>query len=313
MKYKVLLDKLVENKFINPSKDNKISTWIDRKISDELRNEVMEATSFLSSDVTLADRVSTMQLGIVSKPICKICGSDTRYHRSLKNYSEFCSSKCQVSDQEKVAKRKSTLMERYGVDHNFKLIPKELNIERGKRLYKQGKEWLASQGVSNAMDLPGVRAKHQESTSSKEYIEQRFKTIDERYGSYSTLQDIKNQKMKVGRYREYDMDDLLKYRSAVYSYTRLNDLASLEGWEKRGRLDLKPDAYHLEHKYSVLQGFKNNISPSIIGSRYNLEMVCGRQNIKKSDDCSITIGELLSLFEAESYNTIEEFKQVSCF
>jgi len=54
--------------------------------------------------------------------------------------------------------------------------------------------------------------------------------------------------------------------------------------------------YHLDNRFSKKQGFKQNILPQIIGSIYNLEYLPASENIKKQDNCSITIDEL-----AENY------------
>ncbi len=56
---------------------------------------------------------------------------------------------------------------------------------------------------------------------------------------------------------------------------------------------VRRDKYnHLDHKYSVSEGFKNNIPVYIIGSHHNLEVIDGIDNIKKSSKCSITKEEL---------------------
>jgi hypothetical protein len=53
--------------------------------------------------------------------------------------------------------------------------------------------------------------------------------------------------------------------------------------------------YHLDHKYSIYEGFKNNISPKIIGGVENLEIIPESDNLSKGKKCSITIEELLKL------------------
>ena len=50
--------------------------------------------------------------------------------------------------------------------------------------------------------------------------------------------------------------------------------------------------YHIDHKYSIINGFKNNISPKIIGNIFNLEMLFCKTNWKKNSKNSITIEEL---------------------
>jgi len=53
----------------------------------------------------------------------------------------------------------------------------------------------------------------------------------------------------------------------------------------------------LDHKYSKLQGFKDNVNPEIIGNINNLEFIPWKDNISKKDKCSITINELLDLVQ----------------
>jgi len=52
--------------------------------------------------------------------------------------------------------------------------------------------------------------------------------------------------------------------------------------------------YHLDHKYSIVEGFKHNILPNVIGSYVNLEVIPVRSNIQKGTDCSITKEELFN-------------------
>jgi len=49
---------------------------------------------------------------------------------------------------------------------------------------------------------------------------------------------------------------------------------------------------HLDHKYSIVQGFKDNILPTVIGSKSNLEMLSAYENVTKRENCSITKEEL---------------------
>lgn len=85
-----------------------------------------------------------------------------------------------------------------------------------------------------------------------------------------------------------------KYRSDVMKYTRNNDLTLLENYDKRGITD-----YHVDHKYSVQQGFINGVDAKIIGHRCNLEMLHYKDNVSKHTDCSITLEELLELIKAQ--------------
>lgn len=82
-----------------------------------------------------------------------------------------------------------------------------------------------------------------------------------------------------------------KYRRKVYYWTSKNDLTQLENHEKRSLL-----GYHLDHKYSITEGFKNKVPPKVIGSIYNLEFIPCNVNTSKGTRCSITLKELYVLF-----------------
>lgn len=59
----------------------------------------------------------------------------------------------------------------------------------------------------------------------------------------------------------------------------------------------KGDGYQLDHKYSIAEGFKNNVPVEVIASIPNLEMLTVSENATKQDKCSITLNELM-----EKYN-----------
>jgi hypothetical protein len=58
--------------------------------------------------------------------------------------------------------------------------------------------------------------------------------------------------------------------------------------------------YHLDHKYSICEGFKNNIDPKIIGHWKNLEVIESSKNLKKFNKCSITLEDLKKEIEKQT-------------
>jgi len=80
----------------------------------------------------------------------------------------------------------------------------------------------------------------------------------------------------------------------VWKYTFRNNLTSLENIERRGRADLRIDCYHLDHKYSIFQGFLDGVPADVIGSKFNLEMLPWRENLIKRTKCSISLEELMN-------------------
>lgn len=97
------------------------------------------------------------------------------------------------------------------------------------------------------------------------------------------------------KYNDYIkiIDDLKKYKSEVMKVTRQQPICILSNYDKRRPSGVN-GSYHLDHKFSISEGFKNNISPIIIGDIKNLEFIPWEENLKKRTKCSITIKELIN-------------------
>jgi len=91
-----------------------------------------------------------------------------------------------------------------------------------------------------------------------------------------------------------EYEKLKKYRMLVTSET---DRSLRHYKNKIKNIHLRGDDYHLDHKFSVYEGFMNNIDPHIIGHWRNLEIVTRKINRKKSYACSITLNELKRLID----------------
>jgi hypothetical protein len=94
-------------------------------------------------------------------------------------------------------------------------------------------------------------------------------------------------------------DAFQEYRNCVSLETARHDLSKLDNFDKRG-----PTEYHLDHKYSVFEGFKNNIPAEIIGHICNLEMIPFDQNTSKGSKCSISLDYLKE--SIEKYNNVNK-------
>jgi len=83
------------------------------------------------------------------------------------------------------------------------------------------------------------------------------------------------------------LSDKELYYKEVLKVTNMNrkNIPDIEKIARSG----KEGAHHLDHRYSVKQGFLNNILPIIIGDRENLEVINAIDNCSKQDDCSITL------------------------
>ena len=95
-------------------------------------------------------------------------------------------------------------------------------------------------------------------------------------------------------YRDYlnSLSEFKEYKKKVTSITKKQPIYKLSNYGKRGVSGVNGN-YHLDHKYSILEGYKNKISPEIIGNIKNLEFIPWEENIKKRTKNSITINELI--------------------
>lgn len=90
-------------------------------------------------------------------------------------------------------------------------------------------------------------------------------------------------------------EKLASYYKLVWRHTNLCELSMLKDYDKWVR-----EGYHLDHKYSIVEGFENNVEPEIIGCIYNIQFITAGENRKKHRKCSITLEELKYHYESKS-------------
>lgn len=94
-----------------------------------------------------------------------------------------------------------------------------------------------------------------------------------------------------------ELDKFVDYKRRVYIWTNLSiSSSSIANIELRGR------NYHLDHMYSIKEGFINNIDPEIIGSKYNLRIISASENNSKRTKCSIELDTLLKFYHENKNN-----------
>jgi len=93
--------------------------------------------------------------------------------------------------------------------------------------------------------------------------------------------------------KNFTKEDILLYtgyRNAVDNITRRNYYKYINVINndklRRGK------KYHLDHIYSVIDGYINNIPIEIISNIYNLRIIGSKENISKSGDSDISKKEL---------------------
>lgn len=89
---------------------------------------------------------------------------------------------------------------------------------------------------------------------------------------------------------------VLVWRETNRNYRLYKDLIKTNGYERSKE-------FHLDHRFSIYEGFKQGINYKIIASPYNLELIPAIKNLTKNKNCSLNKEELL-----EKYNKSYEDK-----
>ena len=80
------------------------------------------------------------------------------------------------------------------------------------------------------------------------------------------------------------LPDMKKYRRMVRIMTSKVDTTQLAHYGE--------DGYELDHKFSLQEGFKNNVPPYIIAGILNLEYIPRHKNRSKGSRCSVRLSEI---------------------
>ena len=108
-----------------------------------------------------------------------------------------------------------------------------------------------------------------------------------------------------------DVDAMARYKSIVTILTNRARKQFTDGY-RIGRCG-KKDAYQLDHKLSIFDGFHNQISPLDIGSIANFEMIPWELNITKWTHSSINIEDLMKTLGKTISESNNEFNQFMVF
>ena len=88
-------------------------------------------------------------------------------------------------------------------------------------------------------------------------------------------------------------DNYYRYKTLVLHLTNRYRQMLTEGYITG--LAGTPNAWHIDHKFSIIQGFREKISPFVIGHYENLQMLPWKQNIQKLHRCDISKEDLFCL------------------
>ena len=222
-------------------------------------------------------------------PVCNTCGGDVKYIRFIYGYSICCSDKC-VKNSKKykekwlktwkqnndngdfIKKRNKTVIEKYGSidNYNNKIIKNIKNTN------------IIKYGVNNYFETDEFKNKRKESLYKK-YGDEKYNNPD------------KTKKTRISNGTQISDNDILNflnYKKVITNRTNTiyrNNHILINPYN----IVLRNKHNHLDHKFSIKQGFIKKIPIEIITHPCNLEIINYKDNLSKKDRCSITIDNLL--------------------
>ena len=176
----------------------------------------------------------------------------------------------------------------------------KLNINRIKNKYK---EFIKIEQLKEENNEIFVKCKYCDDWFKPTYIQlyERIRYIEKpKEGRNAYLfcsSECKNNSSEYyNALRNKELKFFIKYNSLVHKYTRLV-LKDYSHKIKNLHLRGNKFGYELDHKYSIYEGFKNNIEPKILAHWCNLEIITKTENLQKHVRCSLNLEDLLSFNE----------------
>lgn len=315
-KIKQLIENFIQN-------TNNIATLNSRTLFvRENMEEIKKLTDFLPENSKVNERLYLIynEIFTLEEIKCPMCNNNKKFYTFTSGYNLCCSRSCATKYQQnfliskeqkeiiykkrtennrkkpkevlraEADKRIKTTIERYG-ENAFSLISKkghQTKLKNGNNHYDRvhiKKLTVLDENVLN--NYQRVHLKH-------------LSNIDENGNNYYERRNLKNYETGVWTKPE-DKTLLEQYKIKVYKfmYKFKEEIKQLKNFELRGRTS--ENGYHLDHKFSIKEGFNQKIDPEIIGHICNLEMIPGEINQSKNRKCSIELNSLIN--DINNYNT----------
>ena len=170
---------------------------------------------------------------------------------------------------------------REGVSDGKKVELTEEQTNQIKKLYVE--EYKSSEEISKVMNL------------GKPFVDKFLTKSGFRRNKSEGVSVGLVKRFRKSNYNDYinSLSDFKKYKREVINITKKQPIYELLNFNKRGVSGVDGN-YHLDHKFSIVEGFIQNINPNIIGNIKNLEFIPWEENVKKRTNCSINITELIN-------------------
>lgn len=210
------------------------------------------------------------------KKNCLTCGSEMEVLPKQVGTKKYCSRKCQWSSKERNEKiRNANKGVVFSEERKSKISKRISELHTEGEIY--GEEFKKK--ISTA--LKGKPSWNSGTATIKECINcgDEYKAIGKRkltskYCSMQCRVEYENSEKDI---------DKIEYYKQVWKITESQPLELIEGYDinKRTRIDLDENAYHIDHIIPIIYGYENNIPPEEVGNIKNLQFIKAIENHKK--------------------------------
>lgn len=240
--------------------------------------------------------------GLNKKMICEVCGSSTEHlerkddHRHTRTCSREC--KALLISKAKTATNEDG-MSKAKIASLKAAETKRLDVVNGEDAFVR-----SAKKASLRMSVEGTRATATRKRLAVQVFDELFRAKIKngmaKIGSDGLTAaqrgSAKARKTMIASGRFVDPSTLpafKKYQRRVHHLTRTQDLSTLSNFEKRGPVEL--DGWHIDHRFSITDGFLQGATPEEVSNIRNLVMLPAKENIRKSVRSSLTLQELRCL------------------
>jgi len=139
---------------------------------------------------------------------------------------------------------------------------------------------------------------HRKRISSEKYKKNMSKIVKKRWEDEEYRLRYEQTILEKGLKRpDEELEELERYRRKVKIYTKkslikFGDEININNYP----IGIGDGFYNIDHIYSIVDGFENNVPPKIIGSHINLQVISSKENILKNSDSWINKDELIRRF-----------------
>lgn len=238
-----------------------------------------DLTNFLPKDSSRYERLYNVANNLTHRSKCNICGCPTKFLGGHA-YSKWCTEKCK--------------------NEFFKIKNTKINPETGISINQQRGRTSASKRnkINPITGLTFYKESGKRGSIKRKKINPLTGLSNYEEVFSKSASKIRNSKEKSGRWIPLDKkSDYELYKRSVRMVMSKMPWQNLPNAHLQGRADKNNlNAHHLDHKFSMKEGFIRNIPPFIIGHISNLRFIPWKENVKKCFKCSITEQELFDNF-----------------